>query len=807
MIHPTNRPTCLPLMASLLMLLVSLPAWGDGVSLLDATKPDLGVSIDPQGGSAEVVKTEGQRALSVSLSPAGGDWPAVHLVPKDGQWDLSQYSGIEIDLENVGQSAARIHGRIDNPGDWQKSPWSINATKVAAGETGTIRVVFGQSYGNPGYDLDPSKITRIVIFAEKPKGDVDLHVTAIRAMGDASGADTQAGAAVVKLSNNGGRAGTLLDMSSGAALSQLSPSSTQVTYERSRDLQSPGIVVNVEAGNDGYPGVTIKPEGSAWDLSEFGHVEATITNTSDQSLHLSLRADDSGDWKNNPWNAEARSIKPGETQTIKVIFGYSYGYKKSHALKSDAVVKLLIFGGKAKKPYSFRIDEITAAGATGETPPVNPNSIRVEPVDGYLLGGKAVFDVQKQAKADGAQVAADGKGLIATLASGGGTHNVVLRPEQGRWDLRQFLEVVVEVENAGDGALTPRVRLESNGSPSAWVKTDAPLAPGATASLAIPFAIGASWIGPADATQKYANGENVGKFSSDAVAGVTITADGGSGDRVLRVRSVQANVPTPDMPDWLGKRPPAEGDWVATLDENFDSNVLDDSVWNITGENYWDKKSHFSKDNTILGDGVVRLRFSKQRGHQNDDPNHERVTDYATGYLDTYGKWTQTYGYFEARMKLPQAPGLWPAFWTMPDRGNEDDPRWKRQDTANGGMEFDIMEHLTRWGPYRMHGAFHWDGYQKNHKSTGLTNLYVNNDEEGYITCGLLWLPGEARYYVNGQETGRWENDRVASVPMILMFTLPCGGWDNSPLDDAQLPSDFIVDYVRCWQRRDLMTP
>ena len=36
------------------------------------------------------------------------------------------------------------------------------------------------------------------------------------------------------------------------------------------------------------------------------------------------------------------------------------------------------------------------------------------------------------------------------------------------------------------------------------------------------------------------------------------------------------------------------------------------------------------------------------------------------------------------------------------------------------------------------------------------------------------------------------------------MFTLPAGGWDNDPLDDARLPADFVIDYVRVWQRRDL---
>ena len=41
-------------------------------------------------------------------------------------------------------------------------------------------------------------------------------------------------------------------------------------------------------------------------------------------------------------------------------------------------------------------------------------------------------------------------------------------------------------------------------------------------------------------------------------------------------------------------------------------------------------------------------------------------------------------------------------------------------------------------------------------------------------------------------------------MPSDLMFTHVMGGWDNNGLDDAQLPADFVIDYVRCWQRKDL---
>ena len=60
---------------------------------------------------------------------------------------------------------------------------------------------------------------------------------------------------------------------------------------------------------------------------------------------------------------------------------------------------------------------------------------------------------------------------------------------------------------------------------------------------------------------------------------------------------------------------------------------------------------------------------------------------------------------------------------------------------------------------------------------------------------------------VNGKEIFRWDSPRVCSVPMHLILQNEIGGWDNDPVDDAQLPADFVVDYIRVWQRKDLASP
>ena len=516
---------------------------------------------------------------------------------------------------------------------------------------------------------------------------------------------------------------------------RIAPTSEQVTV-------TPGIAVTIRPGKEGYPGIKLAPKDGTWDLSAFGHVEARVVNTGAKPISISLRVDNSGDWQDGPWNTESVYLKPGNAGTITTIFGYSYGRQPGYALKPAAVTGMLIFATKSDAEQSFRLESLAAAGPAGEKLPVNPDSIRTKPKDGVLTGTSPTF-----------------------------------KPEIGRWDLRDYLEVRVNVRNNGETNVTPRVRLESNGGPTDWITAAAPLAPGAAQEFVIPFA---------------------GKFVNDAVFALAVLPAS------LVIESGKAAVPAqPELPAWLGQRPPVEGDWIKTFDDEFDGNAIDESKWNVYGPNYWDKTSHWSKDNVIVGGGVVRLRYEKKTGFQNDDPKQKRSA-YASGFLETYGKWTQRYGYFEARMKLPTAPGLWPSFWMMPDRGAALGEQWKRQDTANGGMEFDIMEHLTRWGPFRYNIAMHHDGYGKQHKMIGSDKVYVQPDKDGFLTCGLLWTPGSAVYYCNGREVYRWENPRISNVASDMMFTLPMGGWDNNRLDDAQLPADFIIDYVRVWQRKDL---
>lgn len=421
--------------------------------------------------------------------------------------------------------------------------------------------------------------------------------------------------------------------------------------------------------------------------------------------------------------------------------------------------------------------------------PLEP--VRTKPTKGILLGTGTRLD-------DG-QI--DRGGAELTLMSAGGRQSlkmtypnsetaVRLKPAVGRWNLSDYTQVTLVAHNSGSVPVTLSALIESAAGDSDWVSAP-PAAPGAAVEIVIPFAGKSVWKGDRDSGSQMA---------SDAVNAVAIQATGTGAGRQVLVDSISAELSPPaQVPDWLGKHPPVNGKWAQTLDENFDGTIIDPTRWSVHGENYYDKQSHFSAANVIVGGGVAKLHFEKKRGHANDDPR-QAETDYATGFLTSFGKWTQRYGYFEARMKLPTAAGLWPAFWMMPDRGPE---AGNREATEDGGMEFDIMEALTRFGPNRYNIAMHWDGYGKDHKTIGNEHIYIRADKDGFITSGMLWEKGHLAFYCNGTLVAGWANPRVSNVPAHFLFTLPCGGWDGNDLDGTGLPDDFVIDWVRAWQRQE----
>jgi len=256
------------------------------------------------------------------------------------------------------------------------------------------------------------------------------------------------------------------------------------------------------------------------------------------------------------------------------------------------------------------------------------------------------------------------------------------------------------------------------------------------------------------------------------------------------------------IPEWSGKRPPVDGDWVQTLNEDFNGTSLDATLW--TRRQPYDIPIHnqlqrYLEENVIVENGIVSIKCEKKEGHQYNDPKLGS-REYTTGVLTSYGKWTQAYGYIEARVKTPLAKGLWACFWTMPDRGVGSNEK-VRTSTHNGAMEVDIQEQLTNWGPGRYNLGMHWDGYKEDHKYSTSNKNYYGPTSDGWHTFGLLWEPGKYTFYCDGIKKAEWANERVGSVPSFIILDVNMrGASTREEIEIAKFPDYYQIDYVKAWQ-------
>jgi beta-glucanase (GH16 family) len=172
--------------------------------------------------------------------------------------------------------------------------------------------------------------------------------------------------------------------------------------------------------------------------------------------------------------------------------------------------------------------------------------------------------------------------------------------------------------------------------------------------------------------------------------------------------------------------------------------------------------------------------------------------EYTSSRMNTAGKRTFQYGRIEARLKLPQTPGIWPAFWLL---GNDiGTAGWP------GCGELDIMEHVG-FEPNITHGAMHGPNYSGNTPFAG-TNYLNESVSANYHVYAIEWNSTSVRWFMDGvqfysvsksqvQSFGNWVFDH----PMFVILNVAVGGnWPGSPTGSSVFPQRMYVDYIRVYQ-------
>jgi beta-glucanase (GH16 family) len=148
---------------------------------------------------------------------------------------------------------------------------------------------------------------------------------------------------------------------------------------------------------------------------------------------------------------------------------------------------------------------------------------------------------------------------------------------------------------------------------------------------------------------------------------------------------------------------------------------------------------------------------------------------------------SQKFGYFEIRAKLPDGPGVWPAFWLL------------GVDRSDRFPEIDVFEYYGH-APYRFHSVVHvWKG-NKSEGREQITQVPPRSLVEDFNTFGVDVTAEWTTFYLNGAQIWRTKSEPEFSQPLYVLVNLALGsGW---PIDKTPNPSYMYVDYVRVYALR-----
>jgi beta-glucanase (GH16 family) len=171
---------------------------------------------------------------------------------------------------------------------------------------------------------------------------------------------------------------------------------------------------------------------------------------------------------------------------------------------------------------------------------------------------------------------------------------------------------------------------------------------------------------------------------------------------------------------------------------------------------------------------------------------------YTSARLKSDGLKSFQYGRIEARIKIPEGQGIWPAFWMLPD------------DIATVGWpaagEIDIMENIGK-EPSIYHGSLHMTGsdlseqYSLPHGAKFAAEFHI---------YGMLWTPGHIQFYVDSP-ANIFATFNAADLPkgahwpfdsrkfFVLLNVAVGGSWPGSPDATIHFPQEMLVDYVRVY--------
>lgn len=170
---------------------------------------------------------------------------------------------------------------------------------------------------------------------------------------------------------------------------------------------------------------------------------------------------------------------------------------------------------------------------------------------------------------------------------------------------------------------------------------------------------------------------------------------------------------------------------------------------------------------------------------------------FTSARIKTQGLFQQAFGRFEARIKNPHGPGIWPAFWML--GSTLETEGWPKTG------EIDIME-MRGQDPTIIYGSLHGPGYAGGNPISGSYALKNARYDADFFIYAVEWFPDRIDFFVNDylynrvrakDVNGEWVFDH----PFFLILNVAVGGsYVGFPNPNTPFPQSMIIDYVRVYK-------
>lgn len=270
--------------------------------------------------------------------------------------------------------------------------------------------------------------------------------------------------------------------------------------------------------------------------------------------------------------------------------------------------------------------------------------------------------------------------------------------------------------------------------------------------------------------------------------------------------------------------------WRLVWNDEFNGTQLDRRKWDYElgdgfynyDENKWipgwgnhELQTYTQEPNNVfVKNGFLHLRAVKESYHG---------SGYTSGRISTRKRdgsdlFSQAYGRFEFRAKLPTGQGIWPALWMLP------------RDFKYGGWaasgEIDVMEARGQ-KPGQTTSTLHYGStWSANEYKGGTYTFPVGQSIADFHVYAVEWEPGEIRFSVDGNPSVTknfwWSSSRTDAgkrvvpqseadlnpwpapfdQPFYIIMNLAVGGdYLGNPDKSTRFPVEMQVDYVRVFQK------